>query len=98
MFTCQVRTYLATIITSVKEQTTNKKYKVVLNYHHGHKQHVGMCECGMWQEHYFPCKHAMMVIKKKMQQQQNESKPELINACQQLCVLITFFYIFIYIW
>ena len=24
---------------------TNKKYKVVLNYHHQHNRHVGKCEC-----------------------------------------------------
>ena len=24
-----------------------------------------MCECGMWQEIYFPCKHAMMIIKQR---------------------------------
>lgn len=52
-------------VISVKERMTNKKYKVVLNYHHQHNRHVGKCECGMWQEMYFPCKHAMMIIKQR---------------------------------
>ena len=62
-------------VISVKEQMTNKKYKVVFNYHHGHNRHVGMCECGMWQEMYFPCKHAMRIIKQRC----NNNKMDAMN-------------------
>ena len=50
-------------VISIKDQQDNTYYKVVMNTLHDHKNHKGSCTCMLWQEHFFPCKHAMFIIK-----------------------------------
>ena len=50
-------------VVTVKDEEDNTYYKVILNTLHEHRLHKGSCNCMMWQEHLFPCKHSMFVIK-----------------------------------
>ena len=56
-------------------------YKVVLNALHEHRYHRGSCTCNMFQEHCFPCKHAMFVIKHRCSGDKKKAKEFMIDKC-----------------
>jgi hypothetical protein len=50
-------------IVSVKDQGDNRNYTVKLNFQYKHRLMKGKCQCGMWGEDMFPCKHAMFIFR-----------------------------------